>query len=90
MTCWRATGRKPAREDSPPWTAPCPGDLWLVHSELRAPRVTATRFNPVIAGFYHRLRTTGHPGKVALTAAMRKLLTILNAILRDHRPWQPA
>jgi transposase len=52
--------------------------------------VTATRHNPVIAGFYHRLRTTGHPGKVALTAAMRKLLTILNAILRDHRPWQPA
>jgi transposase len=52
--------------------------------------VTATRYNPVIAGFYHRLRTTGHPGKVARTAAMRKLLTILNAILRDHRPWQPA
>jgi len=52
--------------------------------------VTATRYNPVIAGFYHRLRTTGHPGKVALTAAMRKLLTILNAILREHRPWQPA
>lgn len=52
--------------------------------------VTATRYNPVIARFYHRLRTTGHPGKVALTAAMRKLLTILNAILRDHRPWQPA
>jgi transposase len=52
--------------------------------------LTATRFNPVIANFYHRLRTTGHPGKVALTAAMRKLLTILNAILRDHRPWQPA
>jgi transposase len=52
--------------------------------------LTATRFNPVIANFSHRLRTTGHPGKVALTAAMRKLLTILNAILRDHRPWQPA
>jgi transposase len=52
--------------------------------------VTATRYHPVIAGFYHRLRTTGHPGTVALTAAMRKLLTILNAILRDHRPWQPA
>lgn len=52
--------------------------------------VTATRYNPVIAAFYHRLRTTGHPGKVALTAAMRKLLTILNAILRDHRPWQLA
>ena len=52
--------------------------------------VTATRYNPAIAAFYRRLRTTGHPGKVALTAAMRKLLTILNAILRDHRPWRPA
>src|SRR5262249_16930299 len=48
---------------------------------------TATRYTPAIVGFYHRLRPTGHPGKVALTAAMRKLLTILNAILRDHRPW---
>jgi transposase len=35
--------------------------------------VTATRHNPVIAGFYHRLRTTGHPGKVALTAAMTRM-----------------
>jgi transposase len=50
------------------------------------------RHRPVCRGHppYHRRRTTGHPGKVALTAAMRKLLTILNAILRDRRPWQPA
>jgi transposase len=52
--------------------------------------VTAIRRNPAIGAFYRRLRATGHPGKVALTAAMRKLLTILNAILRDHRSWQPA
>jgi transposase len=52
--------------------------------------LTAIRRNPRIAAFYQRLRTTGHPGKVALTAAMRKLLTMLNAILRDHRPWLPA
>jgi transposase len=51
--------------------------------------LTAIRRNPRIAAFYQRLRTTGHPGKVALTAAMRKLLTLLNAILRDHRPWLP-
>ena len=48
--------------------------------------LTAIRHNPSIATFYQRLRTTGHPGKVALTAAMRKLLTMLNAMLRDHRP----
>jgi transposase len=52
--------------------------------------VTATRRNPAIAAFYQRLRAAGRPAKVALTAAMRKLLTILNAILRDHRSWQPA
>src|SRR5262249_50778664 len=52
--------------------------------------VTATRHNPGVAASYHRLRPTRPPGKVALTAAMRKLLTILNAILRDHRPWQLA
>lgn len=52
--------------------------------------VSAIRRNPIIRAFYRRLRDSGHPAKVALTAAMRKLITILNAILRDHRPWQPA
>jgi transposase len=52
--------------------------------------LTATRHNPALAAFYQRLRATGHPKKVALIAALRKLLTILNAILRDRRPWQPA
>jgi len=52
--------------------------------------ITAIRRNPAIAAFYQRLRAAGRPAKVALTAAMRKLLTILNAILRDHRSWQRA
>ena len=50
--------------------------------------LTAVRFNPVIAHFYQRLTTAGRPIKLALTAAMRKLLTILNAMLRDQCPWQ--
>ena len=37
-----------------------------------------------------RLRDAGKPARLALVAAMRKLLTILNAILRDQRPWAPA
>jgi transposase len=41
----------------------------------------------VLAAFYARLRAAGRPPKVALTAAMRKLLTILNAMLRDRRSW---
>jgi len=52
--------------------------------------LTAITHNPAIRAFHQRLVAAGRPGKVALTAAMRKLLTILNAMLRDHRPWQPA
>jgi len=60
-----------------------------VRSVLYMAALTAIRFNPVIAQFYQRLTTNGRPKKVALTAAMRKLLTILNAMLRDQRSWQP-
>jgi transposase len=51
--------------------------------------LSAIKHNPAIRLFHHRLVTAGRPGKVAITAAMRKLLTILNAMLRDRRPWQP-
>lgn len=46
--------------------------------------LVASRFNDTIRTFYRRLVTAGKPKKVALTASMRKLLTILNAIMRDH------
>jgi transposase len=49
--------------------------------------LTATRFNPVIRAFYDRLCKAGKPKKVALVACMRKLLTILNAMLRAGTPW---
>jgi transposase len=61
-----------------------------VRRALYMATMTATRHNPALVTFYQRLRATGHPKKVALIAALRKLLTILNAILRDRRPWQPA
>jgi transposase len=50
----------------------------------------ASKYNPVIRAFYQRLRAAGKPTKVALTACLRKLLTILNAIARAGAPWQPA
>ena len=50
--------------------------------------LVATRTNPVIRDFYQRLLLRGKEKKVALTACMRKLLVILNAIVRDERPWQ--
>ena len=51
--------------------------------------VTATRHNPAIRDFYTRLCRRGKPRKVVLVAAMRKLLLILNAVVRDQIPWQP-
>lgn len=61
-----------------------------VRSALYMAALVAARHNPVIAAFYKRLRAAGKPAKVALMACMRKLLTILNAILRDRQPWQHA
>jgi transposase len=61
-----------------------------VRTALYMPTLTAIRHNPALQAFYQRLIGRGRPAKVAITACMRKLLVILNAILRDHRPWQPA
>ncbi len=47
--------------------------------------LAATRFNPVIKSFYQRLIQAGKETKVALVACMRKLLIILNAMIRDNR-----
>jgi transposase len=61
-----------------------------VRTALYMPTLTAIRHNPDLHAFYQRLVGRGRPAKVAITACMRKLLTILNAILRDRTPWQPA
>jgi transposase len=60
-----------------------------VRAVLYMGALVATRCNPVIRAFYARLRAAGKPAKVALVACMRKLLTILNAILRSGTPWRP-
>jgi transposase len=52
--------------------------------------LVAIRRNLPIAGIYQRLRAAGKPAKVAIVAAMRKLLTILNAIIRDRSAWRDA
>ena len=52
--------------------------------------LTATRFNPELSAFYHRLIAAGKAPNQALIAVARKLLVILNAILRDKKPWLPA
>lgn len=62
--------------------------------EVRAPLymacLVAIQHNPVLKSFYRRLREAGKPARLALVAAMRKLLTILNAMLRDGKPWASA
>jgi transposase len=51
--------------------------------------MVAARFNPQLKQFRDRLVAAGKPKLVAIIAVARKLLTILNAILRDKTPWQP-
>jgi transposase len=52
--------------------------------------MVATRYNPDIKRFYERLLQAGKHKKVALTACIRKIVTALNAMLRDNKPWQPS
>lgn len=61
-----------------------------VRTALFVAALTAARHNPVLRAFHQRLIAAGKPKMVALIAVARKLLTILNAILRDQKPWQPA
>jgi len=65
----------------------CWGGRADVRASLYMAALTATRCNPVIRDFYQRLKAAGKPSKVALTACMRKLLVILNAMVRDQQPW---
>ena len=60
-----------------------------VRSVVYMAALVASRHNPVIAAFYNRLIAAGKPKKVAIVACMRKLLTILNAMLRDKAVWDP-
>ncbi|CAN5889759.1 IS110 family transposase [soil metagenome] len=60
-----------------------------VRAVLYMAALVASRRNPIIRAFYQRLRAAGKPAKVALTACMRKLLIILNAMMRSGTPWRP-
>jgi hypothetical protein len=51
--------------------------------------LVAVRYHAVLKVCYERWRAAGQAAKVALTAGMRKLLTILNAMVKHHTPWQP-
>ena len=83
-------GVAPFNRDSGQWRGR--RSIWGGRATVRAAlymgALTATRHNPVIADYYQRLLDRGKPKKVALTACMRKLFVILNAILKSSTPWQ--
>ena len=60
-----------------------------VRTVLYIATLCAVRFNSTIKMFFERLRAKGKPKKVSLTACVRKLHTILGAMLRNRTPWQP-
>ncbi|MFZ5512285.1 MAG: IS110 family transposase [Pseudomonadota bacterium] len=67
--------------------------IWGGRGEVRAvlymATVSALRCNPVIKAFAQRLRQAGKPPKVVIVACMRKLLTIMNAMIKNNTPWAP-
>jgi transposase len=67
--------------------------VWGGRAEVRAvlymAAVSAIRFNSVIKAFAERLKLAGKPGKVVIVACMRKLLTIMNSVLKNSTPWNP-
>jgi transposase len=66
------------------------GGRETVRTALFMGAMVAMQHNPVLKAFFDRLVAAGKPKMIALIAVARKLLTILNAILRDNRPWQTA
>lgn len=84
-------GLAPYTQQSGRWRgqSPISGGRAGVRSSLFMGALVAVRFNPVIKIFCQRLLDAGKPKKKAICAAARKLLTILNAILREKKPWRP-
>ncbi len=86
-------GVAPLNRDSGAWRGRrcVQGGRADVRAVLYMATVAAVRCNPVIRRCYQAgCVAAGKPAKVALTACMRKLLTLLNAIVRTRQPWQPA
>lgn len=85
-------GLAPFTRDSGQWRGKryIYGGRAIVRSALYMACLSAIRYNPTIRNFYQRLLARGKPPKVALTACMRKMLIILNAMMRDQSAWNSA
>ena len=84
-------GLAPINRQSGTWKgkAKIGGGRAALRTMLYMPALVATRFNPQLGQSYQALRQAGKPAKVAITAVMRKLLIIANALVRDGRKWVP-
>jgi transposase len=84
-------GVAPFNRDSGQWRGH--RTIWGGRASVRATlymaALVAARHNPPLRAFYQRLRAAGKAPKLALVAVMRKLLTILNAMVRHQQPWKP-
>ncbi len=84
-------GLAPIARQSGRWTgrAFIRGGRASLRQALYMPALLAARFNPDLKAKYNQLRQAGKPAKIAITAIMRKLLVLANALLRDNRKWLP-
>jgi transposase len=84
-------GVAPFNRDSGRWSGQRSiyGGRAAARSALYMAALVGSRHNPVLRVFYQRLRQAGKPAKVALTACMRKLLVILNTMIKKRVPWDP-
>ena len=82
-------GLAPFAQESGTWRGRrrCAGGRRAIRAVLYMATVAATRCNPIIKAHYTRLRAAGKPAKLALTACMRHLLTILNAMAKTQQRW---
>lgn len=85
------SGLAPRDRQSGRWTgrASIAGGRAIVRRALYMPALAAIRFNPDLKAKYDQLIKTGKPPKVAITAIMRKLIVLANALLRQNRKWRP-
>lgn len=85
------SGLAPMNRQSGRWTgrAFIAGGRAIVRQALYMPALVACRFNPDLKTKYEHLIKTGKPPKVAITAIMRKLIVLANALLRNNRKWTP-
>lgn len=64
------------------------GGRGIIRKALYMAAIASLRWNKPLANFYQRLRSRGKPAKVAITAVMRKLLMVLNSLMKRQSPWQ--